>query len=545
MAISYLKSCCDSSVTFILTGLSPSLPLGNVYYAQIPNYFTGCSQVVSAVLPGAPTYTSAGSTLTNFGSCATCITSNPCIRITATSECDVVTKFPMGIECSPNITASTITINVTGGTPPYKIVWANGFQGPVLTNAVPGVSYSVTVTDYSWPNGGPDYTATTVCTLTPPTPTPTVTPSPTPSSGGLNTTFLCLQVTIGNRTYTYNFTPSNTRINNKFTWIYGPYVLSWQTSQGTSFWQVQMPIGDGVNPVILRNSSNTSVPLGSFIAFGSPGTTSVMTNGVCGNPIMTLQNATITPPTCQSTPLTGSIFVNILNGQSPVTYSKDGGLTTQSSPLFSNLPAGSYTITVQDGNSTTLQQQVTIPQPPTTNTYTLEVDTNIVPQNPGNSLLNFTVKVRDVNGNVVTTLPANTTISFNLQAENILQTTVSNGGNVISNVSIKKNGVTQVISPTITTSQSATAVSTCPPNQSTLISSGITKQYNGISISGSDSITGTIQVQVNKTAAVGNVCILKSLDTVRLINKQITGCSCCNISNTASTSTQMQTNAVK
>jgi hypothetical protein len=213
--------------------------------------------------------------------------------------------------------------------------------------------------------------------------------------------------------------------------------------------------------------------------------------------------------------------------------------------LFSNLPAGSYTITVQDGNSTTLQQQVTIPQPPTTNTYTLEVDTNIVPQNPGNSLLNFTVKVRDVNGNVVTTLPANTTISFNLQAENILQTTVSNGGNVISNVSIKKNGVTQVISPTITTSQSATAVSTCPPNQSTLISSGITKQYNGISISGSDSITGTIQVQVNKTAAVGNVCILKSLDTVRLINKQITGCSCCNISNTASTSTQMQTNAVK
>jgi hypothetical protein len=450
----------------------------------------------------------------------------------------------MSVQCSPNITAGTITMIVTGGTPPYKIKWSTGLLGPTLSNAEYGVAYGVTVTDYSWPDGGPDYTAVTTCFLALPTSTPTPTPTITPSPPPNNTTNLCLQVTIGNRTYTYNFTPSNTRINNKFTWIYGPYVLSWQTSQGTSFWQVQMPIGDGVNPIILRNSSNTSVPLGSFIAFGSPGTTAVMTNGVCGNPIMTLQNATITPPTCQSTPLTGSIYVNILNGQPPVTYSKDGGLTSQSSPLFSNLPAGSYTITVQDGNSTTLQQQVTIPQPPATNTYTLDVETNIVPQNPGNSLLNFTVKVRDVNGNLVTTLPTNTIISFNIQAENILQTTVLGGGNVISNVQIKKNNITQSISPITSTTNSANAVSTCPPAQSTLYSTGNIKQYNGLTISGSDSITGTIQVQVTKTA-VGNVCILKSLDTVRLINKQITGCSCCNISNTSSTSTQMQTNAVK
>lgn len=545
MATSYLKSCCDSSVTFILTGLGSSLPLGNVYHTQIPGQFTGCSEVVSTVLPGAPTYPSASAVLTGpYANCGLCTSPYPCIRVTATSECDVVTKFPMGIECSPNITASTITINVTGGTPPYKIVWANGFQGPVLSNAVPGVSYSVTVTDYSWPSGGPDYTATTICQLAPPTPTPTVTPSPTPSSGGLNTTFLCLQVTVGATTTTYNFSPSNTKINNKFTWFNGPYVLSWQTLQGNSFWQVQMPIGNSSSSVILRNTSNTLIPLGSFTAFGIPGATAVMLNGVCGNPVMTFQTANITAPTCETSPTTGSIFVVVQNGQPPITYSINGGLTTQTNPLFSNLNAGNYSITIQDGNSTTIQQQVTVPPPPPTNTYTLEVETNIVPQTPGNSLLNFTVKVRDVNGNLVTTLPANTIISFNIQVENILQTTILGGGNVVSNVVIKKNNITQSISPTISTTNSAAQVTTCPPAQSTLYSSGNTKQYNGLTISGSDSITGTVQVQVNKTA-VGNVCILKSLDMVRLINKQITGCSCCNVSNTASNSTQMQTNAVK
>ena len=523
MATSYLKSCCDSSVTFILTGLEPSLPLGNVYYTQIPNYFTGCSEVVSTVLPGAPTYSSVGSTLTNFASCASCINTNPCIRITATSECDVVTKFPMGIECSPNITASTITINVTGGTPPYKIVWANGFQGPVLSNAVPGLSYSVTVTDYSWPGGGPDYTATTVCTLAPPTPTPSVTPTVTPSSAAPNTTFLCLQVTTGGKTTTYNFTPSSTKINGKFTWTYGAYQLSWQLTP-TPSWQVTMPIS-GIS-VLFLNQNPSSPPLGTFQLIGAAGT-AVMTNGVCGNLTMTLGSPNIQAPVCQNQPNTGSIYINTLNAQAPVLYSINGGITTQSNPFFNNLSSGNYNIWVQDGDLTTLTQVATIPVAGQPTNYSLDMNSNIINQGSNSKILNFTVIVRDENGNQVTSLPTGTQISFVINQTNIFNITTPGGGSVVKVINIKKNGVTQSLTfnDNITTSTTS-AVPQC--GSGLIYTTATTRTFQPITITGTDVVTGSVQIQLNKTIAP-IICVFTSQDSFSLSNPQITGCSCCNI----------------
>jgi hypothetical protein len=526
MAISYLKSCCDSSVTFILTNLVSPFPLGDVYYAQIPNYFTGCSEVVSTVLPGAPTYSSVGATLTNFASCPSCLTTNPCIRITATSECDIVTKFPMGIECSPNITASTITMIVTGGTPPYKIIWDNGFQGPVLSNAVPGISYGVTVTDYSWP-GGPDYTATTVCQLAPPTPTPSVTPTPTPSSGGINTTFLCLQIIKDRQTYTYNFTPSSTKINNKFTWNYAGYQLSWQLSPQPS-WQVNMPIGNLVSSVLLYNT-NPSSPLGTFTVLGTSITSAIMTNGVCGNAIMTLSNATITPPVCENTPNTGSIYINTLNGQSPVLYSLNGGATTQSNPLFTNLSSGSYNIWVQDGDSTTLTQNVTIPVAGQSANYSLDLNSTVVPLGANNRKLDFTVIIRDENGNQVTTLPTGTQISFVISENNLFNITTQGGGNQVKVITLRKNSVTQNLTFNETTSTStSSSVPTCGPSSPTKYTTATTRTYQSITITGSDVITGSVQIQLNKTI-LPNICIFTVEDFISLSNPQVTGCSCCGI----------------
>ena len=123
MAISYLKSCCDNSITYTLTGLGSALSLGSVYYVAIPNYFSGCSTVIpsSQLLPGSPTYSQSGAVLDGETSCGTCTAIYPCTRITATSECDVVTIAPMSVQCSPNIGAGSITMLVSGGTPPYKI----------------------------------------------------------------------------------------------------------------------------------------------------------------------------------------------------------------------------------------------------------------------------------------------------------------------------------------------------------------------------------------------------------------------------------------
>src|SRR5207302_4862376 len=58
---------------------------------------------------------------------------------------------------------------------------------------------------------------------------------------------------------------------------------------------------------------------------------------------------------------TGSVTVSASGGTSPYTFSKDG-VTFGASGMFSNLAAGSYTVTVMDANGCTTTQGVTIKQ---------------------------------------------------------------------------------------------------------------------------------------------------------------------------------------
>ena len=82
------------------------------------------------------------------------------------NECDVVTLFPMDVECfvtqpSTDLTNDgAATLIITGGTPPYTVTWAVGSIAPALTNIGIG-DYAATVVDYYG-----DFTANTVCTLT-------------------------------------------------------------------------------------------------------------------------------------------------------------------------------------------------------------------------------------------------------------------------------------------------------------------------------------------------------------------------------------------
>ena len=60
---------------------------------------------------------------------------------------------------------------------------------------------------------------------------------------------------------------------------------------------------------------------------------------------------------------TGQVTANAFGGTEPVEYSIDG-LTFQTDPVFANLPAGTYTVTVADGTgATTTTNSITINQP--------------------------------------------------------------------------------------------------------------------------------------------------------------------------------------
>jgi hypothetical protein len=96
-----------------------------------------------------------------------------------TNECDVITIFPMGVECisiDPSFTDTfdgSVSLYVTGGTPPYEILWENGSVGTTINNLGIG-EYKATVTDSYG-----DFLITSTCVLSAETPSPTTTTTST------------------------------------------------------------------------------------------------------------------------------------------------------------------------------------------------------------------------------------------------------------------------------------------------------------------------------------------------------------------------------
>ena len=194
--IYYFKKCClkfeESDNYFGVNDLTLTTPiLGNVYAVTIPS-FSGCATLIQGPIPsGSLIYDAKNGNVVLYPDCSDCIENayscfpppppQPAITYIQSNECDVITIFPMTVECEV-INPSTVggrdgraSISITGGTPPYTITWADGSVSPAIMDLEAG-SYPATIVDY-WE----DFTANTVCVLSGPTPTPTQTPTLTPT----------------------------------------------------------------------------------------------------------------------------------------------------------------------------------------------------------------------------------------------------------------------------------------------------------------------------------------------------------------------------
>lgn len=214
---------------------------------------------------------------------------------------------------------ATATVNISGGTPPYAILWSTGATTPTIINLGPG-TYNVTVTDAA------GCIVSDELTIIEPTPLVlTITDVINPVCFGEATGEATVAVTGGTPPFSYLWSNGQTT----------------PTATGLAAGTYQVTVTDDAGCIETASVTLTDPPQIQIVI------------------------VSITHVECHGDN-TGAITVAASNGTEPYTYLWDNG---QTGPSLVNLPAGTYVVTVTDANScqATLSIEINEPEP-------LEVD---------------------------------------------------------------------------------------------------------------------------------------------------------------------------
>jgi hypothetical protein len=299
------------------------------------------------------------------------------VTIEPRNECDVLTIFPMEVNCivqqpsGPGIYDGAATLSVTGGTPPYEIVWDSGSIAPTIYNLNAG-EYGATVTDFYG-----DFIINTTCILTAETTSTTTTTTTIPP---IEYSDLCGIVTIrGNKIglpidYVQIQLEPNGTINGKESWISTDtqYLLSWVTG-ATNQWILTGYPSPYINIV---NANPATPPLTGWQVLGGIEVYNfALLSGDCVDNNLIGFNVSKNNPNCEND---GSILLQAYGGSGIYEYSIDNGINYTSNPIFQNLGPGLYVVYVKDSNGVTFLQTVSlIQQPAPSYVISLNVNTSL------------------------------------------------------------------------------------------------------------------------------------------------------------------------
>lgn len=427
------------------------------------------------------------------------------ISIKPVNECAIVTLFPMTAICnttnpsSPQSYDGAISLMVSGGTPPYNITWEEGGSGPTKDNLGVG-DYHATIVDFYG-----DFTANTICSLTAATTTSTTSTSTTtlPPYGDL-----CMYFTdtVGANSETHQFL-FNGYLNGKPTWISDDdlYNIYWSTGT-TSQWLV-----DGWSDGIIYNSNTSTVPLTGwqFLGGSYSGTyTITVSEGDCVDNVMINLSINRQSPTCGNN---GSIIITANGGSPAYQYSINGGTTYQSSPVFTNLSGGVYSVKVKDSNNVTTTQSVTLLAPPPNQTYEIALVTT------GPNSFNVTV---------TPTLPVGASITFDLKHTSIFKVAPS------PTVAVYNNVVTLIVngSPIATPSPMASnSVAFNPCDSGSIYTKTNVTTWNSLTFNSTTTVSGTFTDTISPITPLVK-CYYVNGSSNGIISKAIlNNCECCNL----------------
>lgn len=311
------------------------------------------------------------------------------------SETITVTEPPMIVisfsTTQPGCTGGngSATANVTGGTPGYTYAWSNGATGPTASN-LPSGTYTVTVTDANL------CTEVGAVNIIAAPPLSVSVNGNEPSCNGGNDGSATAQVFGGTPPFSYQWTNGGT-IQTISNLTAGGYTVTITDAQGCTgvgnIWLNEPPnlnLMITASPQVCQNQSDgmaTVFPNGGTPPYSyawSTGSTAQMISGLSsGTYSVTVTDANNCVKTGSVTinlsdlildvakadvacfgESSGSILVSGWAGQPPYTYLWNTGATT---PEITNLPVGTYTVTVTDAAGCQVTDDIIINQPPVIN----------------------------------------------------------------------------------------------------------------------------------------------------------------------------------
>jgi hypothetical protein len=423
-----------------------------------------------------------------------------------TNECKVVTIFPLGVECDTTNPSTSLALDgiasliITGGTAPYNIHWSNGGASQTLYG-LGGGEYTATVTDYYG-----DFTSVTTCLLIQPTTTTTLHTTTTTTSQYFSGITFCFRRCKENDCDSFTFEGSNI-INgyNSWTSTTNNLLIYYDTTAGN--WVLSgytVPIGYTAGVTTSNNSPTANPPLNWSVQGTNYRSDASAVIGNCTTQTATFARS-ITNSSC-STSKDGSIIVTPNGGSGSYLYSKNGGLTYQSSPVFSNLDSGLYTVVIKD-TITNLTKSEVVAVSNTTGTRTFNLNlltvTPTVTYLPPSNVYDITQQFSQtkqvtpftVIPNPVLQVGETLTFDFTFRTNTSFQ---SPGSAVFTNnLLLYKNGIL-LTGSTSTTTNTTVGSNICSANTLTSVTS-ITA-YNAISLTYGDTLSGSVYSNTSLSA---------------------------------------------
>jgi len=424
----------------------------------------------------------------------------PPVPLEPTNECDVITIFPMGVECisvDPSFSDTydgSASLYITGGTPPYSILWGNGSVGTTINNLGVG-SYSATVTD-----SYEDFLINSTCVLSAETPSPVTTTTSTttlPQYGDL-----CMVIVEQSNSQYIDFIYDG-YFDGKPSWLSNDsqYFVYWNTGT-TGEWLVS-----GITTGIIYNPNPALPPLTGWSYLGGGSKTISVLEGSCGSiPPLTAQ-ISINNSSCTND---GSIIISANGGVPPYSYSKDGGVLYQTNPIFNNLGPGNYSIYIQDSIGSLQSQLVTI------TSSTPQIVYNLQLVNVSNNL----------SINITPPLPNGVSVTFDLVFNTTFRVAPSPlNANYVGNINLLINGSPYLPQPPVITNSTSVWLPCSGLRYNT--TTGLV--WSNITLTNTSTFSGLITNTITPILPSPVCYTASSSYTVSINNANIQGCNCCNV----------------